>query len=62
MKAGDAVTVIDFEGKRLKRILVALEDNVAFVCKSDEFEDAGRKNREPICMGFMLDDLVRDET
>lgn len=60
MHDGNEVTVIDYAGNRLKRILVSLEHNVAFVCKSEEFELARKENREPICMGFMVDDLARD--
>lgn len=58
MTIGKEVSLQAYGGETLKRVLVAVENGVLFVCKRDEFEAAMREERDPICIGFRVEDLV----
>lgn len=58
MTIGKEVTLNAYGNRTIKRVLVAVEKGVLYVCKTEEFEAAAREDREPICIGFRLEDLV----
>lgn len=58
MIVGEEVTVNQYGDRTIRRILVSVEKRVLFVCKREEFDTALRENREPICVGFQIEDLV----
>ena len=52
MQKGQKVTVVDFEGKKLDRRVVAEVGEVVFICKEEEFKAAEKEKREPRSVGF----------
>jgi hypothetical protein len=58
MTVGANVSVEAYGGEILNRVLVAVENSVLYVCKRDEFEAAMRDHRDPVCIGFHVEDLV----
>jgi hypothetical protein len=42
----------------ITRKLVSVENGVYFVCKSDEFTQARKEGREPVCIGFRREYVV----
>lgn len=58
MKAGDSVTVLDINDNKLVRTIVAVEDGFVYVCRPEEAHKAKSENREPICIGFRLSDVI----
>ena len=58
MKTGDTVTVLDVHENKLRRTVVAVEDGFVFVSRPEEVKNAHSENREPMCIGFPLSDVV----
>jgi hypothetical protein len=58
MKLGDSIQVIDFRGDKLTRRVVALENEKVFVCTEEELQQAKLENREPLCVGFPIEDAI----
>jgi hypothetical protein len=58
MKPGDAIQVVDYMGDRLTRRVVALENERVFVCTEEELQQAKLENREPLCVGFPIEDAI----
>ena len=56
---GEQLSLVGYGGEILLRTVVALEKSVLYVCKREEFEAAQREEREPTCIGFRLEDLVK---
>lgn len=52
MKSGDRVTVRDFYGETLERVVVEMDDRYVFVCSPSEWDLALRECREPTSVGF----------
>jgi hypothetical protein len=52
------VSVIQYGGIVIDRVLVAVENGYLFVCKPEEWEAAQREEREPTCIGFREEYLV----
>jgi hypothetical protein len=52
IQVGTDVNLISYNDTVIQRKLVAVENGVYFVCKSDEFENAEREGRDPVCIGF----------
>jgi hypothetical protein len=46
------VNLIAYGGEIINRIVVSVEGDVYFVCKSEEFAQAKLEGREPVCIGF----------
>ncbi len=59
MVAGTEVSLIEFGGSVIKRIVVGVENGRIYVCKPDEFATARDQRREPISIGFRLEDLAK---
>ena len=58
MTVGKEVSVVQFDGSVIDRVLVAVENGYFFVCKREEWALAHREGREPICIGFRAEYLV----
>jgi len=52
MTEGKKVSVIADGDVVIDRIVVSVENDVYFVCKREEFEQAKLEDRDPICIGF----------
>jgi hypothetical protein len=57
IKAGDFVKVRVFGGQEKNRRIVRLNDRKALLTTSEEFEKAVAEGREPISIGFPLEDV-----
>ena len=58
MKTGQLIEVIDWEGRKLERRIVAICGNLIFVCTDQEFKAARAENREPLAVGWPIDAVV----
>jgi hypothetical protein len=52
MKSGQVVEIIDFRGRKLRRIVVDVLGDVILICKKEEFEEAKKHRSLPWCVGF----------
>lgn len=52
MAEGEVLNLLAYGDIVIQRVLVAVENDVYFVCKPDEFERAQEQHREPVCIGF----------
>ena len=57
--AGMDVHLIAHGDITITRVVVSVEDDVYFVCKREEFEQANKEGREPVCIGFRRE-YIRD--
>lgn len=58
MKRGDFVTVLEaFEGKMVKAV-VDWDEEYIYVCRKEEFAEAIKEGREPVCVGFRREYIV----
>jgi hypothetical protein len=60
MTVGDEVTLVADKGEVITRTIVSVHDGVYFVCKREEFEASKREAREPVCVGFKREYVLRD--
>ena len=58
MTEGKKVSVIADGDVVIERIVVSVENDVYFVCKREEFEQAKLEDRDPICIGFRREYVV----
>lgn len=56
---GMDVNLIASGNKRISRVLVSVENDVYFVCKREEFESSKREGREPVCIGFRREYVLK---
>jgi hypothetical protein len=56
LKIGALVRVRDWEGKLLQRRVVTVCGNLLFVCTDEELREAGKEGRDPITVGWPLDE------
>ena len=59
LKTGMMVEVAAFRGEVLKRLVVDVSGETAYLCKKEEWEKASREGREPQCVGFNLRFVMR---
>jgi hypothetical protein len=52
MLTGQLLTIVSDGDVIIQRKLVSVENNVYYVCKEEEFEEALQEKREPTCIGF----------
>ena len=52
LKPGDLVKALAAGGARLTRRVVAVENGRVYVCTDEEYREAARARREPVCVGF----------
>ena len=46
------VHLIAHGDKIITRVIVSVDGDVYFVCKREEFEQAKKEGRDPVCVGF----------
>jgi len=61
MEPGQRVTVQDYEGKLLKRMVVEVIGEVVLICKDEEFQLAKQSRALPWCVGFKKKDVLPAE-
>ncbi len=61
MTEGSRVSVVQYDGIVIDRVLVAVENGYLFVCKPEEWDVARSEGREPTCIGFRAEYLVSQE-
>ena len=62
LQPGAIVKVRAFGGQELVRRLVGLNGQTALICSDQEYEAAQRENREPVCVGFPLSDILESKS
>ena len=58
MTEGTIVNLVDVSDSVIRRIVVAVENGVLFVCKEEEYRLAQLEQREPLAIGFRAEYLV----
>ena len=58
MTVGKEVSLVQFDGSVVERVLVAVENGYLFVCRREEWDMARNEQREPMCIGFRAEYLV----
>jgi hypothetical protein len=61
VRNGDTVRVRTYGGKIVTRRLVEVRDRVALVTTDEELQRANKEGREPVCIGFPVEDIVERE-
>ncbi len=56
---GSLVQVRVYGGQVVTRRLVEVRGQIALISTDEECESAAREQREPICIGFPLSDVVK---
>jgi hypothetical protein len=57
IEIGQSVTLLSAHGP-INRVVVNVLDGIILVCKAEEFQAARREHRDPISIGFPIDDIV----
>lgn len=60
MAAIKTVNLLAYGDVIIERALVAVENDVYFVCKSEELNRAEQEGREPVCIGFHREYVLRE--
>ena len=55
----NTVTVVEYGGKHVEKVLVEDKGDVLLVTTPQEWNDSQRESREPIVVGFRREYLVR---
>lgn len=58
MKSGQTIRVRGYGGEELVRRVVRLEKNIVVVCRLEEYEAARSEGREPVGVGFHVEDVI----
>ena len=58
MQSGDLVRVRTYGGREIVRRLATVRGATALICNDEEYKAATKEQREPICIGFPLADVV----
>jgi hypothetical protein len=58
MNAGNKVILSQYGNASIERIVVCVENGRIYVCKPDEFAASQAEHREPVSVGFRLEDLI----
>lgn len=59
MQSGDKVQLRAYGGSEITRRVVAVSGNTLLVCLEEEYRRAKKEGREPVCVGFPKEALVR---
>ncbi len=62
MIAGQTLTIVSDRDVIIKRRLVSVDNDVYYVCRTEEFEAAIRENREPTCIGFRREYVLQTDS
>lgn len=58
MTSGQQVRLIQYGGNEIVRTVVSVENGVVFVCREGEYLAALAENRDPVCIGFPMKDII----
>jgi len=58
MKPGQMIRLRAYGGQIIERRLVRLDKNTLVVCRPEEYDAAQSERREPIVVGFHIEDAV----
>ena len=58
MEPGDLIRLRAYGGEEIERRLVELKGDVVVVCRDAEYRKARKERREPIAVGFRVDDVI----
>ncbi len=59
---GGLIKLRAFGGKQIVRRFVGKRRETVLICSDQEYKSALRDRRDPLCVGFPLEDVVGDET
>jgi hypothetical protein len=60
IKPGDLIRLRTYGRGEIERRVVGVSEKVVFVCRNEEYEEAMREGREPICVGFPMKDVLSE--
>lgn len=58
IQKGAIVKVRAFGGRVLMRRFAGSRGEIALICNDEEYQASIKENREPICIGFRVEDIV----
>jgi hypothetical protein len=58
MKKGQTIKLRGYGGEELVRCLVRLDKDTVVVCRPEEYESARLEGREPVTVGFHINDVI----
>jgi hypothetical protein len=59
---GGLIKLRAFGGKQIVRRFVGKRRGTVLICSDQEYKSAIRERRDPLCVGFPLEDVMGDET
>jgi hypothetical protein len=62
MSEGQLVTVRLYGGGTAVRRVLSVAQNVIEVCSEEEYQSAKREGREPLSLGFPIEDVIDSES
>jgi hypothetical protein len=61
MKSGQIIKLRGCGGEELVRRVVKLDKDIVVVCRTEEYEAAHLEGREPISVGFHIEDVLDEQ-
>jgi hypothetical protein len=61
MKPGSLIRLRAYGDREIERRVVAVNDKVVLVCRDEEYKEALREGREPLCVGFSKKDVLAQD-
>jgi hypothetical protein len=60
MQPGDTIRLRAYGGEEIERRVVGVKGDVVVVCRDEEYQKARKEGREPITVGFRIDDVLQE--
>jgi hypothetical protein len=58
LQKGSFIKLRAFGGKQIVRRFVRKHKGAVLICSNEEYRQASREHREPLCVGFPIDDVI----
>ena len=58
LRKGSFIKLRAFGGKQIVRRFVRKHKEAVLICSDEEYRQASREHREPLCVGFPIDDVI----
>jgi len=58
IEPGGVIRLRAYGDQEIERRVVAVNDEVVLVCRDEEYREALREGREPVCVGFPKKDVL----
>jgi hypothetical protein len=58
LQKGSFIKLRAFGGKQIVRRFVRKYKGAVLICSDEEYRKASREHREPLCIGFPIDDVI----